>query len=465
MTITIFRENGSLRRRLFVQLLLGFAVLAFALFLSVRYVASTSATLTQDTLLRASALSIASEIRIVKGKPFVDLPYSALANLGIAGNDRVFYSVRYKKGELLTGYEKLALGVSLKNRAEPQFLTTDYQNVEIRAVVLNKTLLHAGQRFELVVTVAQTRDAYHELTASIALTAATVGIGFFIIAGLLGMIAISNALRPLRDISSALAKRESNDFSPIEAQTPTEVRPLVEALNAFIIQLRTTFETSEQFIVEAAHRIRTPLAAVTAQTELAYRAAKSPAMKNRLGRALRSAHQTNRITTQLLNQAMITYRSSRVKVEKLDLGSVIGAAVHDLDAAADLRTMDFDIHLGSDLLVYGDEIALTEAVRNIVDNAIKYGPDGSEITIEAAVDSTEFVKLSITDQGAGVAESEQARVAERFQRGSNVGETIGSGLGLAIVKQVVSNYGGHMQLENIPDQGFCVSLFLSRNRQ
>lgn len=465
MSTLLFKESWSLRRRLLVQLSIGFAILAFALFLSVRFVASSSASLTQDTLLGASATSISQEIRIVNGKPFVDLPYSALATLGVAGNDRVFYSVRHLEGTLLTGYEGLIEDVKPKVATKPQFLTSEYQAVEIRAAVLNRTLFHQGQRFELVVTVAQTRDAYHQLTDSIALSAAAAGAGFFVIAGLLGMIAISNALSPLRVIGEALAKRETNDFSPIEASSPTEVKPLIDALNAFIVQLRTTFETSEQFILEAAHRIRTPLAAVSAQTELAHRAARSDAMRKRLARALRSARQTTRVTTQLLNQAMITYRSTRAPIEEVSLETVIKAAIHDLDAAADLRAMDFDIEIEPDLTLFGDEIALTEAIRNLVDNAIKYGPEGGDIMIKAVGLTVDTIQLTIEDQGPGIAEEEIGHVVGRFSRGSNVGRIVGSGLGLSIVRQVVSTHGGDMFLEKAAGGGLSVRLTLRRHRR
>lgn len=452
--------GNSLQQRLLVQLAVVFVLLAFGLYWSVRTVAGGVANAAQDGLLGSSAIAIAEQLKLVNGQPYVDLPYSAFATLATSGEERVFYSVRGTDGTLVTGYEILPTHAEIGSVDQPAFYLTTVDDEQVRAVALTRRILSGGASVDLTVTVAQTRDSYQALSAQIALAAALVGTGFLVVAGALGFAAVRHALAPLRGLGEVLSQRQADDFEALRAPVPSEVQPLVDALNGFVERLRITLSTSERFITQAAHRIRTPLAVLSAETELAHRDAQEPDMLERLQRVLDATHQTSRVTSQLLSQAMVAYRSAQREISVVNVRALAESAWHDIDAAADAKTIDVSIDVEPRLALPGDEIALAEALRNLFDNAVKYSPEFAEVRVTASDDQTGNVTIAVEDTGPGIAAGERVAVTETFVRGSDQGDVGGSGLGLAIVRQVVQSHGGRLELDDATGGGLVVRLHL-----
>ena len=446
----------SLRRRLIGQLLLVFAGLAVLLYFSVQAVAGRAADATQDNILGASAIAIAEQVRAVEGAITVDLPYAALEMLGLAGEDRVFYRVASGRGALITGYPDLPDTALPGSEDTPLFFTARYRGDTVRVASVRRSILTGGARETVFITVAQTREAHGALTVSIALSAAGVGGGFLALAGLLAWIAISRALKPVQEIERAIAARASDDFSPLETAAPREILPLVDAINAFVERLRLTLDTSQQFIAEAAHRIRTPLAALKAQAEVSLKAGPEQTSEESLRRMLRAADETSQLTTQLLTQAMVAFRAERAERQRLSLASLARTAARDLEVAAEMRGIDFRMDLTEDVGIEGDEIALLEAIRNLLDNAIKYGPPDDYIAISVRADPAP--EIAVADHGPGVPRQDRDKVLERFRRGAVGEDTLGSGLGLSIVRQVMRAHRGRVRLEDNSPQGLCARL-------
>lgn len=450
----------SLRRRLLGQLLLVFAGLAVLLYLSVQAVAGRAADSTQDTILGASAIAIAEQVRVADGALTVDLPYAALEMLGLAGEDRVFYRIATSGGQLITGYEDLPPGAQPEQEDTPRFFTTTYRGDTVRVATARRSILTSDQRETVLITVAQTREAFGTLTTNIALSAAGVGLGFLALAGLLTWIAISNALNPVQAIERAIAQRASDDFSPIETPAPREIAPLIDAINDFVERLRHTLDTSQQFIAEAAHRIRTPLAALKAQAEVALKG-DGQASEESLRRMLRAADETSQLTTQLLTQAMVAYRAERAERQRLSLAALARTAARDLEVAAEMRGIDFRLDLDDSAEILGDEIALLEAIRNALDNAIKYGPadDFVQITVTGGpITGSGAPEIVVADHGPGIPRQDRDLVFERFRRGGTGEKTMGSGLGLSIVRQVMLAHRGRVRLEDNEPQGLRLRL-------
>lgn len=461
----------SLRRRLLGQLLLVFSGLAVLLYLSVQAVAGRAADSTQDTILGASAIAIAEQVRVAEGDLTVDLPYAALEMLGLAGEDRVFYRIATSGGQLITGYQDLPPGTLPPQEDTPRFFTTRYRGDTVRVATARRSILTSDQRETVLITVAQTREAFGTLTTNIALSAAGVGLGFLALAGLLTWLAISNALQPVQAIERAIARRASDDFSPIETPAPREIAPLIDAINDFVERLRLTLDTSQQFIAEAAHRIRTPLAALKAQAEVALKSASGPAgekgaSEESLRRMLRAADETSQLTTQLLTQAMVAYRAERAERQRLSLAALARTAARDLEVAAEMRGIDFRLDLDESAEILGDEIALLEAIRNGLDNAIKYGPadDFVAVTVSGGPGTGSGTpEIVIADHGPGIPRQERDVVFERFRRGETAngttgGKAMGSGLGLSIVRQVMLAHRGRVRLEDNQPQGLKLRL-------
>ena len=440
------KKGWSLQRRLVLQLSFLAILLAFALFLAVRWIAAIATNVNQDGLLGASAISIAEQLELVDGQLFVDMPYSSLAILATYGEHRVYYAVRAEDGSLVTGYEEVPLYDGELELDTPVYFTTEVLNLEVRATTLSKRLLGEKIR-EVTVTVAQTREEYAEIRDNLAFAAAIVGAGFLCLAGLLGFPAVRNAFRPLNVLGESLAQRDAANFNPIDEEVPHELRPFVGSLNDFIERLRSTLTTSENFITEAAHRIRTPLAVLSAEAELALKDEDLPLVRNRLRKIRRTAALTSRITSQLLNQAMIAYRANQRTTERVDINSLVQMALRDTDSLADQRLVDFVVSLPEGLAVEGDGIALLEALRNLLDNAVKYAPEGSEVHVTARVLKDKEIEIWVDDTGPGIPLHDRERVLQRFERGTEVADVNGTGLGLSIAREVAENHGGTLSLE------------------
>ncbi len=468
------RKAWSLRRRLLGQLLLVFSGLAVLLYLSVQAVAGRAADSTQDTILGASAIAIAEQVRVAGGELTVDLPYAALEMLGLAGEDRVFYRIATSGGKLITGYDDLPPGALPQQEDTPRFFTTRFRGDTVRVATARRSILTSDQRETVLITVAQTREAFGTLTTNIALSAAGVGLGFLALAGFLAWVAINRALKPVQEIERAIAARASDDFSPLETSAPREIEPLVDAINDFIERLRNTLDTSQQFIAEAAHRIRTPLAALKAQAEVALRnstkagaragngSGEGGASEESLRRMLRAADETSQLTTQMLTQAMIAYRAERAERQPLSLAALARTAARDLEVAAEMRGIDFRLDLDESAEILGDEIALLEAIRNGLDNAIKYGP--ADDYVQITVTGGKTPEIVIADHGPGIPRQDRDLVFERFRRGETGEKTMGSGLGLSIVRQVMLSHRGRVRLEENEPEGLRLRLTFSAPR-
>jgi len=250
--------NSSIRRRLVFQLSVIAAILSLTFYLIVRVVAEQAATNTQDNILAASATSIADALYSESGTVNLELPYSALSMLGSISQDRVFYRV-IVDGETLTGYADLAGPTARPTASNPVFSTFEYRGEEVRSVAVARPVSSGGQAVNTTIIVAQTRLGLAAISSKISTTAAIVGIGFFIFATTLSLLAAQSALSPLRRMTQSIKRRGPHDLSPVKAKLPSELVPLVGALNNFMSRLRASLAQSEDFVAEAAHRVRTPL--------------------------------------------------------------------------------------------------------------------------------------------------------------------------------------------------------------
>ncbi len=448
---------GSIRRRLFLQLAAVAAFLAIALFFSIRSVAEQAAADTQDSILTASATSIADALYSEGGEIRLELPYSALSMLSSAGQDRVFYSVL--SGEtILTGYADLPRTRSASDST--QFATQNYRGDEVRFATLTRSLSAAGASKLVTITVGQTQDGLATISSEITRTATTIGAAFFAVAVTLSLLAAQTAIAPLQRLTSAISRRGPNDLRPVKAATTSELVPLVDGLNSFIHRLRSALARSEDLITEAAHRVRTPLATVRTQAELIHRNMEKDDNRTAVRQMIRALDESSRSAGQLLDHAMVTLRTDKMEPEQIDLAALIGDVCDRLTPTADLK--DIRIRFTSSdppVRAMADPILLQNALHNILDNAIKYSPSDTEISVTLE-DGKQHI-LTIIDQGRGFGDTDVDALTGRFERGANVGSVLGSGLGLTIVADVVRAHDGTLFLGPNPERtGACVSLYL-----
>ena len=451
--------RGSIRRRLFLQLAAIAALLSLALFWAVRGVAERAASDTQDDILAASAIAIADSLRSEDGRVTLELPYSALSMLGTINEDRVFYRV-VANGRTLTGYDDFPVPGTLRPGTGTAFETFAYRGDILRAAYVVRPVGRGGRPVDVAVAVGQTRLGMEAISTRITSTAVVIGIGFFLVATALSLFAARSALAPLNRMTQSVTRRGPKDLRPVETAAPAELVPFVQALNGFMGRLRASLSRSEDLIAEAAHRVRTPLATVRAQAEVTHRKLNKPEHKQAIREMIRAIDESSRSAGQLLDHAMVTFRTDSLELQALDLAELLADTCDRLSPTAELKDIRIlrDIPAGP-VTIEGDYILLQSALRNILDNAIKYSPADSTITATLRADGP--ITLSIRDQGRGFADADTAHLTQRFARGSNVTDIVGSGLGLTIADEVVRAHGGRIVIaKNDGGNGACVSLEL-----
>jgi len=451
-------SKRSLRSRLIFQLGLIAAVLSVVFFFTVRSVSQQAAQSMQDNILAASTTSIVEAVRVERNALRLELPYSALSMLGAISDDRVFYRVM-QDDATLTGYDDLP-DASIEDPSQITFQTVEYRAAEIRSATLVRKVSVEGRPSNVTVTVAQTREGLGQISARISLLALLIGLGFFALAVGLSAIATGRTLRPLDRLAGAVSRRGPSDLRPVNAEAPTEIAPLVSALNRFMDRLGTSLTRSEDFIAEAAHRVRTPLATVRAQAEIALHRVERPENKAALRQMIRAVDESSRSAGQLLDHAMVTFRADHMDLDTIDLSTLITDTVERLAPLGELKDIALRLSpMPTKAMLKCDPILIQNALRNIIDNAIKYSPGDSQITIELTSEAEEY-RISVQDHGPGFSGMNTDALSKRFSRGPNVGDIVGSGLGLTICKEVAEAHGGRLEVADNRGRGGCVSLVL-----
>ena len=449
--------KGSIRRRLSGLLTLVAAIIAVFLYFLIQSVARQIAQSSQDNILVASAISIIDSSRFTKGELSIDLPYSSLSMLDTVTDERVFYSIKLDD-KFLSGYKLLPQADVFKSN-NVAYLSSQFLDQDVRVVTVKRLFSINNHPVSLEVSVAQTLNGLKQTLAGTSRVSVIVGVTFFMITSILSFVLARSAVNPLARLTKSISKRGPKDLRPVAASVPAEMVPLVSSLNSLMHRLEKSLTRSEDFITEAAHRVRTPLTVVRAQAEITLRQIDKPRNRKNLKEIIRAIDESSRAAGQLLDHAMVTFRADNLALEKVNVCQLINDTVDRLRPLADLRDISLEVELFHPASVLGDTILLQNALYNIIDNAIKYSPiDSKVVTTVSSIDKN--IQISVNDTGPGFNSGEPSKLIERFQRGENVEGIIGSGLGLTIVHEVVEAHKGHLEIKNLLGGGACVSFFL-----
>ena len=451
--------TGSIGRRLTLLLAGVAALLSVLSWWMVTGLARQAAERTQDNVLAASVTTIAETLRSEQGEVRLELPYSAFSMLGAISEDRVFYRVA-KSDTILTGYDDLPVPSDLTLSAgRVVFDTGEYSGEEIRMATVSRLVLAGSQLVPVSVTVAQTRSGVASISAELSKLAALLSVVFFLVAVSLSAFAARASLRPLNEIAAAVSRRGPSDLRPLRRPAPAELAPLMTSLNRLMDRLGQSIRSAEDFIAEAAHRIRTPLATVRAQAEIVLRSAKDEEQKQRLRQMIRAVDESSRSAGQLLDHATVIYRTDDLVRSPVILSDLVCQTVAGVEPTAAMK----DIRLHVETIpaeVKVDPVLIENALRNVLDNAIKYSPAETVVQILMASNADEL-RISVCDEGPGLGDATAETLTQRFQRGKNTEGIVGSGLGLTIAKDVLVAHGGRLELETLKgDKGTCATLVL-----
>jgi two-component system sensor histidine kinase TctE len=414
-----------------------------------------------DHALEDSVTVLAQQVKEVDGKVAARLPGSARDILRADDVDSVYFQITGPRGELADGDRDLPLPPpeDAERSGRVHFRNENLHGTPVRvayAWVNLQPLLEpaAGRENEprlALVQVAETLEKRAQLANEI--IKGVILPQFIILPVILALVwfALSRGLSPLAQLQERIRARPPDDLSPIDSrQVPEEISPLVGSLNDMLARLAHTIDAQKRFIADAAHQMKTPLAGMRMQSELALRQVDPQEIHRSLEQLATSSESATRLVNQLLALARAENQPhAGLAFEPLDLVDLARSVVLDWVPASFAHEIDLGYEAPEGKLdIAGNAIMLRELLSNLIDNALRYTPSGGSVTVRLRASSGQ-VLLEVEDTGPGIAPGERPRVFERFYRilGSSAS---GSGLGLAIVREIAQQHGADIEIFNNP---------------
>jgi two-component system OmpR family sensor kinase/two-component system sensor histidine kinase QseC len=270
---------------------------------------------------------------------------------------------------------------------------------------------------------------------------------------------VSLSLAPLRSLVTAVRARDAESLAPLQvAGLPSEIAPLVAALNALLHRLSKSFDAQKSFVADAAHELRSPLTALKLQLDLIRRASDEPSRAQALQELASGTDRLRHLVEQLLALARAEPGGAETAFADTDLAEAARQAAADSVPLASSLSVDLELEAPRPVIVRADAAALRILARNLIDNAVRHAGSKGSVTVHATGEAQEAL-LRVDDSGPGIPTAERVRVFDRFYRHDS-NETTGSGLGLAIVRAIADRHGAQVTLGDSPLGGLRVEVSL-----
>ena len=455
-------QGLSLKRQLLLWLLLPQLVLFLVGGALAYRIALSYAEKATDQSLTQSVRSLARQVKPIGSGLLIDFPRAAQDIIEQDPQDRVSYMVSSPPGHFLLGNAKLpdpAVTVAANSR-DALLYTTHIDGKPMRLALLELDYGEADAPQRLRVQVAKSLALQQRLTNELIADMLAPLMLLVALMSLLVFAGISRGLQPLKRLQAQLGDRQSlsvHALSPIElTQAPQEVHALATALNQLLAAVRRSLSQEKRFLNDAAHQLRTPLAGLISQTELALTETDPQARQDRLNKVLSGARRSAHLVHQLLSLAR---NEVEAKLAPLDVAVLAREVAREWTPRALKHNIDLGYEGEDHLMVNGEALLLHEALSNLIDNALTYAGPGTEVTLSARTEADQVV-LEVQDNGTGVSEQDLPQVFNRFWRANELPG--GCGLGLAIVKEITQRHGGHAQALAAQPHGLRVQLLLPR---
>lgn len=401
-----------------------------------------------DEVLLQRAYAVGAELRLGGGKERLNLDLKLPDGKLLTMPDEVFYTVSDKDGHRLAGNVNLGRPLTYRyGKIGPLFNNGEHGGKKTRTVSLifynpdSKTVY----QLYLSETINQRQALIRGILANIVIPQLLL----ILIAVTAVWFALKQGLAPLEALRRHVIQRKRDDLSRLDAsQAPEEVHPLIDAVNDLLERLKAVMRSHQRFIADAAHQLRTPLAGLKTQSELALREQDAERKQQALEHILTSAQHGTRLVNQLLALA---------RNEPIELTSITFTRVNLSQIAQECTSSWVPMALGKRIdlgfegtseqqTVQGDPASLIELLNNLIDNAIRYTAIDGHITVGISL-IRNTVELSVEDNGLGIDPQHRERVFERFYRVLGTGQS-GSGLGLAIVAEVAKRHGAPIKIDS-----------------
>jgi two-component system sensor histidine kinase TctE len=411
--------------------------------------AATTASVIQDRLLLGSARFIAQQISFEDGSFQHQIPPAALELFQADEPDHIYYRVTTGAGQLLAGYTELGVPAQRGTDTSPVFFEAVMRSQPVRVAAFYQPVVGNPSAWPVIVEVAQTMNAHQQLVKRLWRDAMAQQL--WILALVTGFIlfGLHRGLRPLVRLHNEVYQRREGTLERLQTQRiPSELRPLVNAFNEYMVRLENYTTSRSAFIQNAAHQLRTPLTVLATQISDASLAGDQHACDIALTQARKTLHQTVHLVNQFLALSSAeAYAATPARMSSHDFFQVAKGVVEDMAARAHIKAIDLGLEaIGAATEVVADALAVREMLVNLVDNAIRYTPSGGVVTV-AVKAIPNGVALCVEDNGPGIAPEDRDRALLRFVRLAATTEP-GSGLGLTIVKELAQQCGASLRLQD-----------------
>jgi len=458
--------DQSLHKQLLLWLLLPQLVLWLAAAFVTYNVAARYANRAIDASLSQSTRSLARQIKPVGSGLLIDFPKAAIDIMGADPDDRVYYMASTPPGQYILGSSSNLPPPPLSGPpklGEPYFYDAVVDKMPIRVAALYLAYGDANSRQLILVQSARGRARRDELARSILGDTVLPLSGLILLMTMIVWAGIRAGLAPLARMRALVEDRAPNDLTPLRIEAaPQELRSLARALNDLLAAVHESVAAQRRFVNDAAHQLRTPLAGLKSQTELALDANADAAQQQRLQRVHESAVRSAHLVNQLLSLARAEPESALAQhVAPVDLRELALQVTAEWVPKALQGGIDLGMEESGEepppVVVQGHPLLIREALQNLIDNAIRYAGSGSEVTVGVWRDGG-FGVLQVADTGPGIPPDLHRAVFERFVRATHEGS--GCGLGLAIVKSIAERHLGQVSLSSTVPHGLQVRVAL-----
>ena len=432
-----------------------------------------------DRALEDKVTVVAQQFREINGTVVGKLPSSARDILRADDIDNIYFQVTGPDNELIDGDVDIPLPT---DEDKPKPWTTLFRSATIHNTEVMIAYTYVDLRRRRVssaiskndagnadrsrpepqmalVQVAETLEKRSQLANQIIKSVILPEFIILPIALALVWFALARGLAPLAHLQERIRARRPDDLSPIDSgQVPEEISPLVRSLNDMLARLSQTIQMQKRFIADAAHQMKTPLAGMRMQSELALRQTSEVEIHRSLEQLAKSSTAATRLIDQLLTLARAENQTPEAApTALLDLSALAREVLQEWVQASFTLGIDLGLELlhrpgvpDLPVMVQGNSTMLRELFNNLIDNALRYTPRGGSVTVRLHADVTRTrATIEVEDTGPGIAPSERSHVFDRFYRilGSN---TEGSGLGLAIVREIAQQHDAEVEIIDSP---------------
>ena len=431
----------SLRNQLFRWLLMLLLPLIIISALATYFLTNKYINLAYDKSLYRTSLALADQVSLEELGFKINLPQVAKDLLEFDEDDDVYFRVIGPTGDLLATYTDLPLPKTYPKADESLYYNTTLGDEQLRVVAYALPKSPNATNSDVYVLVGETLTKRTEMANEIMLSMLLPQLLIMLLVSALLFFGIKRGLQPINQLQTELKQRNINDLSPINnTAAPTELQPLLHAFNDLLARVSSGISKEQRFIADAAHQLKTPLAGLKTQAELALRE-KEP---SKVAHALSQINQASGNLAHMVNQLLLLSKAEPdgvtfIVLKPVDLYLLAQEVTSDWVATALQKKLD--LGFSSELktaLINGDAALLRELINNLIDNAIRYTPAGGTITVGVTQEKKQAI-LTVQDSGIGISADNQDLVFERFYRVLGTQQE-GCGLGLTILQEIADRH-------------------------